>query len=171
MGWPVATLVPRDVQLARLVIVIGNTISPVHALVTLARVALILPAVASPEKRNKSFFDLVTPLLNAIPKLPTCEIHSDEEFLWLQPSIKPSVVLVKPDGGEVDDPVVEHDPYMTQLDPLTQPDDTASVDNPVEPPLKKTKFESPIVASKMFRVILTKILCLSQLNPWKMSSF
>ena len=97
MGWPVATLVPRDVQLARLVI--GNTISPVHALVTLARVALILPAVASPEKRNKSFFDLVTPLLNAIPKLPTCEIHSDEEFLWLQPSIKPSVVLVKPDGG------------------------------------------------------------------------
>ena len=58
---------------------------------------------------------------------------------------------------------------MTQLDPLTQPDDTASVDNPVEPPLKKTKFESPIVASKMFRVILTKILCLSQLNPWKMN--
>lgn len=79
MGWPVATLVPRDVQLARLVI--GNTISPVHALVTLARVALILPTIASPTKRNLSFFDLVIPLLNAVPKLPTCEIHSDKEII------------------------------------------------------------------------------------------
>ena len=165
MGWPIATLIPRQVQLARMII--GNTISPVHALVTLARVVLILPSLAVPEKRKLSFFDLVTPLLSVVPKLPACEIHSDDEYLWLQPFVPSPGLSMISDGGGMQDITCRHDGQVTcvaatqldttQLDPPTQPGcvtDDISCD---EPPVKRPKIEFPVFAASKPQPVICPI--------------
>lgn len=159
MGWPIATLVPRDIQLARLVI--GNTISPVHALVTLARVKLVMPSIAAPSKRSLSFFDLVTPLLGAVPKLPICDVHCDEDFLWLQPSVNLSTSVVATDPYMIDELKQEIEMEPTQIDPSTQPDFPTSTVGLGEPPLKKAKVGFPVFDSGFRQQVLCPIHDLS----------
>ncbi len=147
MGWPIATLIPKDVQLTRMII--GNTISPIHALVTLARAVILLPSLASPIKRKQSFFDLVTPLLSVVPKLPRCEVHSDEESLWLQPIVHPeSCIVVLPEACEVDrnEDRQDTEAFQTQLDPPTQKDHPSEEVAVIEPPAKRVKVDIPVFA-------------------------
>ena len=82
MGWPIMKIfVPRDPKLARLVV--GNTIAPIHALVTLARAAILRPELVPVDKRGLHIFDLMMPLLGNVPNLPGCVIQFDEDYIWV----------------------------------------------------------------------------------------
>ena len=83
MGWPLKKIyIPRQVKLARLVV--GNTIAPIHALVTLARAAILRPTLLPEIKRGKNIFDLMMPILGDVPKLSRCEVHFDDDYIWVQ---------------------------------------------------------------------------------------
>lgn len=155
MGWPVATLIPCDVQLTRLLV--GNTISPIHALVTLARAVILMPSLAAPAKRNQSFFDLVTPLLGLVPKLPTCGIHSDEEYMWLQPIVHPESVFdsqpIEICKDTCNDRHLDTKMCDTQIDSPTQGPEPISEAETKEPSPKRTKTETTVFATEGFQKV------------------
>ena len=126
MGWPIMKIfVPRVPKLARLVV--GNTIAPIHALVSLARAAILRPSLVPIHKRGLNLFNLMIPLLNQIPKLHRCDIHFDDDFIWVeqQVTVPRHVTEIQDDNsdGEVETfsnhGVVEYSPDsvpMTAID-------------------------------------------------------
>lgn len=89
LGFPWFFILKRDPELTYHVL--GNSISPFHAALSIARLATVYPQVA-PIKID--IFDALMQLIGNIPKLPKAFVDFDDEFFWLMPKLHPETAIV-----------------------------------------------------------------------------
>ena len=82
LGFPWNFILKRDPSLTYHVL--GNTISPIHAALSIARLATVYPQVAPV---TADIFRVLMQLVSDVPKLPAAIVEFDEEHFWLVPKM------------------------------------------------------------------------------------
>ena len=81
LGFPLSFMLSRQHALS--FHVMGNTISPVHAAATIARIAIVYPKAVG---KHTTIFDAILQIMSEIPRVPQCFVEWDEDFVWTSPA-------------------------------------------------------------------------------------
>lgn len=137
LGFPKHTMISRNPILAYHTL--GNAVSPLHAMLTIARVATIYPRCV---KANPDFFQAVMTSLAQVPRMSQSELQWDESVLWFEDKITLSQQLPPfPEHSDNAEAFVDRDLDL-QNRPLTDSDVTEQASKKL-----KSHHSSPIEKS------------------------